>query len=98
MSDVPFTIPDGATSETIPRHGGIQYRFRFPNGRGASVIRHEYSYGYEQGLWELAVLAPGGVLDYSTPITDDVIGRIDEAEVSDLLARIAALPALGAAS
>lgn len=32
--------------------GGIQ---RFDNGYGASVVRFTYSYGFEQGLWELAV-------------------------------------------
>ena len=42
--------------ETSPMNGGVQHTYKFPNGYGASVIRHEGSYGYSQGLWELAVL------------------------------------------
>ena len=91
-NDHPFTAPEGATVETTPRTGGIQYRFKMPNGRGASVIRHAFSYGGDEGLWELAVLAPDGSLDYSTPITSDVEGRLTEDEVSDLLAQVAGLP------
>jgi hypothetical protein len=72
-------------------NGGVQKIFRFTNGYGASVVRHEFSYG---GLWALAVLKFHGPdiyqfgLDYSTPITDDVIGRITEDEVDALLDRI----------
>jgi hypothetical protein len=37
-------------------NGGVQKEYRFDNGYGASVIQHNYSYGNEQGLWELAVI------------------------------------------
>ena len=69
------------------RHNGVHYHFYFDNGYGASVIRHEYSYGGDQGLWELAVLA-GDLLCYDTEITDDVIGYLTEEEVEELLNRI----------
>lgn len=69
---------------------GPQHRFVFANGYGASVIQNEMSYGHDLGLWELAVTRDGG-LCYSTPITDDVIGRLTEQDVADLLVRIAAL-------
>ena len=36
--------------------GGIQYRFKFDNKYGASVVKHSGSYGHEQDLWELAVI------------------------------------------
>lgn len=81
-------------------HGGYQWLFRFPNDFGASVVRHEWSYGYAAGLFELAVLHFFGEdekefkLTYSTPITDDVLGRIDESEVLATLERIAALEAV----
>ena len=70
---------------------GIQKLYRFANGFGASVIRTKYSYGGEQGLWELAVTHYDGdthSLCYDTEITDDVIGNLTEADVDTLLQRI----------
>ena len=71
---------------------GIQKQYKFENGYGASVVQHSGSYGNEQGLWELAVLSwVGGnqyVLDYSTEITDDVIGYLTEEEVEEILVKI----------
>ena len=62
-------------------NGGTQRIYKFPNGYGASVIRHQGSYGFKNGLWELAVLDSSGDLCYSTPITDDVIGHLSDEEV-----------------
>lgn len=53
------------------------------------------SYGAEKGLYELAVLSfgnDGWTLDYTTPVTSDVEGRLTPEDVSDLLAKIEALP------
>ena len=69
---------------------GVQIQYRFPNGYGASVIRGPYSYGGEDGLYELAVLKSGNIC-YSTPITDDVLGFLSEDGVSSALAQIEAL-------
>lgn len=72
--------------------------YRFSNSHGASVIRHSYSYGGAEGKFEVAVLRFFGAgpedykLDYTTPITGDVIGHLTEPEVQDLLDKIAALP------
>ena len=74
--------------------GGEQRHFRFDNGYGASVIRNPRSYGGDKDLFELAVLDAQGHLTYDTPVTDDVIGWLSEAEVQDTLAQIAALPAV----
>ena len=71
---------------------GERYWFKFTNGYGASVIRHTFSYGYENGQWELAVTDHGQGLIYSTPITDDVIGRLDDKAVALTLDAIARLP------
>lgn len=78
-----------------PRHRADCHRARvkFPNGYGASVVRGPYTYGGDQGLYELGVLGPGGKLDYSTTITEDVIGHLTEDDVTALLERIEALPA-----
>lgn len=62
--------------------------YKFPNGYGASVIKFNYIYF---GI-EIAVLrfdADGNCdIDYSTPITDDVIGGLDEEERDKVLQRI----------
>jgi hypothetical protein len=64
--------------------------WEFPNGFGASVIRSNGSYGYNQGLYELAVLQ-GTSLCYTSPITDDVIAFLTPRQVAVLLQEIAAL-------
>lgn len=78
-----------------PLHGGIQRLYQFDNGYGASVIQHSGSYGYDQGLWELAVIKWTGegefVLVYDTGLAEDVIGHLTEEEVEDWLTKINAL-------
>lgn len=78
------------------RHG-TQRLYYFDNGYGASVIRHDYSYGGPEGLWELAVIEKstgekGFRLTYDTPVTDDVEGQLTEEEVEALLKQIKELP------
>lgn len=68
-------------------NNGIQARVDFENGYGASVVRHDNSYGGKDGLYELAVLKDGD-LCYDTPITSDVLGFLNEAEVSTYLMQI----------
>lgn len=87
----PFPYDGGTSHEHFRVSGGDQYKFKFANGFGASVVRHSFSYGSDEGLWELAVLGRDGRLTYDTPITDDVVGRLTEGEVADLLVRIEAL-------
>lgn len=70
--------------------GNRQYKFDFPNGYGASVVIGPYTYGGDQGLYELAVLKDGEIC-YDTPITDNVIGYLDVSEVEGLLNQIKAL-------
>ncbi len=77
--------------ETNDVYGGIQKLYQFDNHMGASVIRHNCSYGGDQGLWELGVLNEAGSLCYDTSITDDVIGHLQWKEVSALLRRIQGL-------
>ena len=76
-----------------PKNGGIQYKFKFPNGYGASVIKSPYSYGGILDLWELAVIlwnkdGEEYELVYDTKITFDVEGCLEECEVRDLLKQI----------
>ena len=81
------------TLKSNPIHDGIQYHFKADNGYGASIVRHGFSYGNSEGLWELAVIGKDGDLCYDTPITDDVLGYLSEEEVNSTLAKIAELPA-----
>ena len=67
---------------------GVGYEYQFDNGYGASVVKHDGSYGGKQGLYEIAVLDSTGDLCYSTPITDDVVGHATEETVLDTLHRI----------
>ena len=68
--------------------GGVVSRITFDNGYGASVVKHQYSYGGNDGLYELAVLDKDGELCYDTPITNDVIGYLREQDVSDVMEKI----------
>jgi hypothetical protein len=67
---------------------GVQATITFDNGYGASVVRHNFSYGHEQGLYELAVLDSRGALTYDTPVTEDVLGYLSEEDVTNTLKQI----------
>lgn len=86
------SIPGVEVTHIGALYGGGQIKLRFPNGYGASIIRHDGSYGGREGFFELAVLSPDGELDYTTPITSDVEGWLTPEAVRDLCVRIAALP------
>lgn len=79
--------------------GGTQVVYRFANGYGASVVQFPHSYGYAEGLYELAVIHFDGEnndawrLTYDTPVTSDVLGYLSEEEVLATLVQIAALEA-----
>lgn len=81
--------PEEFNSRTL---GGVQLKYKFANGYGASVISGAYTYGGEMGLLELAVLGPDGRLCYDTPITEDVIGYLDAEKAIEILKQIEALP------
>jgi hypothetical protein len=68
--------------------GGVMSRIQFENGYGASVVKTDYTYGGDKGLYELAVLDSNGSLTYSTSITDDVIGYLRPEDVTDVMEKI----------
>lgn len=77
---------------------GIQRIYKFLNGYGASVVRHSFSYTTGNNEWEVAVIKYNSdnpddwSLDYETPITDEVIGHVqDGKELNILLKRISNL-------
>ena len=63
----------------------------FRNGYGISMIRNSYTYGGSDGLYEIAVLDSDGEIDYSTPITNDVIGWLTRDECIRYAGMIASL-------
>ena len=71
-----------------PNMNGVQARIQFENGYGASIVKGEYTYGGNDGLYELAVLDSNGDLTYNTPITDDVLGNLTLQEVTDTMIAI----------
>ena len=81
--------------------GGVQYIFRFKNDYGASVLKLPdcFTGSCEGKLWELAVIKFDASGDYSlvydTPVADDVIQNLTDAEVRELLGKIKELSAVG---
>lgn len=71
---------------------GKRARMFFPNGYGVSVISNNYSYGGREGLFEIGVLDTAGDLCYNTPVTDDVIGWLNEEDVSRVMKEVQELP------
>lgn len=68
--------------------GYPQTIYKFPNGYGASVIKFKYIYFgieiavlkfYKEGNWDI---------NYATPITNDVIGGLDEQSRDKVLQQI----------
>lgn len=72
--------------------GGTTHRFKFDNGYGAIVIKHMYSHGGPQKLWELVVIRFDKLGNfkrtYDTEITDDVVKYQTDEKIRDLLERI----------
>lgn len=83
----------GKVRAALSTTGDHMERVTFPNGRGVSIIRHEYSYGGRNGLFEVAVLDSTGEIDYSTPVTGDVLGWQTVEEVLTAMKAVADLPA-----
>lgn len=76
------------------KEDGVQAIHIFPNSYGVSVVRFPGSYGYQNDLYEVAVIK--GTEDdfelcYDTPITEDVLGHRDEIDVEIILEEVAAL-------
>jgi hypothetical protein len=66
---------------------GIVSRTQFDNGYEVSVVKSQYTYGGDKGLYELAVFKDGEIT-YATPITDDVIGYLRPEDVTDVMAKV----------
>ena len=83
-----YLVDDVENSDSF---GALRYIFRFENNYGTSVIRVPGSYGYKQGLWELAVIQwfkDEWHITYDTDITDDVLGYLTDGSVKVFLQKI----------
>jgi len=79
-------ITKNYTVERNDIHDGRQIIYRFPNGYGASVVEHSFSYGLE-----IAVLDSDDKITYDTPITDDVIGHNTPESAAKIITQISKL-------
>lgn len=92
-------IRDGRHPAEMRNKGvfGTQKIVRFPNTYGASIVRTNFSYGGDRGLFELAVIKFNSAsrddwnINYDTPITNDVLGYLSEEDVERTLKLIEAL-------
>ena len=76
----------------VERSGGyIRERITFANGYTASIVCGPGTYGACDDLLEIAVLDRDGEIDYSTPITNDVVGYLTVEEATKILDQIAVL-------
>ena len=84
---VSSALPHTMTLAEREELGGLQKIFEFPNGYGASVVIHDFSYGLE-----LALLDVDHNIIQHPDITDDVCGFLNSDTACDLLEKIARLP------
>jgi hypothetical protein len=77
----------------FPEEGIHALQF-FSNGYGVSVVRFPGSYGFEDDLYEIAVVqgdAKHWQICYNTTVTDDVLGHRDERDVEIIMKEVSAL-------
>lgn len=72
--------------------GGTQAKVKFKNGYGASIITGPMFYTDAEHPYEIAVLNLEDAIDYTTPITNDVVGHLNEEEANEILSQIENLP------
>jgi hypothetical protein len=80
--------------ETKKVMDGVQKLYSFPNGYGASVIRHKGSYGGDKGLWEIAPWRDDNnefIGQNGLGWNDDVKGHLNDPEVDQILRQISQL-------
>jgi hypothetical protein len=64
---------------------GVISQLYFENGWGVSVVKHDFSYGGKNGLYELAVLFDNEI-HYDNPVAQgDVVGYLREEDVTDAM-------------
>jgi hypothetical protein len=73
---------------------GVQAKYFFSNDYGVSVVRSPGSYGFTEGLYEVAVLKGtenNWKICYDTPVTYDVLGHRDEQDIENIMKEVSSL-------
>lgn len=73
---------------------GVHAVHLFDNGYGVSVVRTPFSYGGQQGLYEVAVIQgdqDNWQITYDTSITGDVLGWQTPQDVDNVLNQVQSL-------
>ena len=75
-------------------HFEVNEKVYFDNGYGASIVKGAGTFGYKQGLYELAIIDWNQNLVYDTDITEEsgVCGRLTTDEVFEVIEQIKQLP------
>ena len=71
-----YLIKEGSHSG----YGGFVYEFKFDNNYGASVIKHDCTFGNVDDLFELAILY-NGQMTYKENSSQNVFGWLTQDEV-----------------
>lgn len=72
--------------------GGIARTLVFENGTKMSVVKHNFSYGGPQGLWEIAVINEEGdfiTQDIWYDLDDDVMGYVTDLQLKKYISDVA---------
>ena len=89
----PYGFPIESVDHFYGPNGLYFKRIAFDNGYAVSIVSHRRTYGGSEGLFELAVMnAENDQIVYDTPVTYDVLGHLDFAEVAEAIAKVKALP------
>lgn len=93
-----FDSAEGLFFKAVNDYGdgqkNTQWVFRFQNGYGLSVICGFGAYATRQAPFEAAVLAfrdDDYEITYETPVADDILPRLTESRVLEVLAQLKAL-------
>jgi hypothetical protein len=66
-------------------YSGVFSRIYFENGWGVSVVKHEFSYGGKDGLYELAVLKDNDIHYDNDIAKGDVVGWLRPEDITDAM-------------
>lgn len=85
FNDLQFKNHPGSTTDF---NMGIVSRLEFDNGWSVSVVKGQYTYGGDKGLYELAVFKDGEIHYDNVVANGDVVGYLRPEDVTDVMIKI----------